>query len=121
MLPLYFKKGFCVADGGVDLAPVPDDPSVRHKVFDLCVIVQRYLLGIEVVKSGTKGFPFFQHGDPCQSGLHPLQDQHLKQLIIIVEGLAPLVVVVINIYLVGAGPFTSANLFHERSLLWETV
>ena len=101
VLLLNFKECFCVPDGGVDLAPVPDDPSVRHKGFDLCVIIQRDLLGIEIVKGGAKGFPFFQHGDPCQSGLHPLQDQHLKQLIIIMEGLAPFVVVVVNVYLGG--------------------
>ena len=35
---LNFKECFCVANSGVDLAPVPDDPSVRHKGFDLCVI-----------------------------------------------------------------------------------
>mgnify|MGYP002511306902 CR=1 FL=1 len=68
VLLLNFKECFCVADGCVDLAPVPDDPGVRHKSFDLCVIIQRDLLGIEVVKSGTKGFPFFStviHASPA--------------------------------------------------------
>ena len=117
VLLLNFKECFCVANGGVDLTPVPDDPCVRHKCFNLCIIVKRDLLGIKIVKGTAKSFPLFQHRDPCQPSLHPLQDQHLKQFIVIVEGLAPLVVVIINVYLVGACPFAPADLFHKRSLL----
>ena len=42
---LNFKECFCVANSCVDLAPVSDNPGVRHKGFDLLGFSQRKCLG----------------------------------------------------------------------------
>ena len=58
--------------------------------------------------------PLAQHRDPAQSGLRSLEDQQFEQLAIIVDGNAPLLVVIGDVQRVGTAP--GAAVGHGRTL-----
>jgi len=63
---------------------------------------------VETGKSRAIAVALFQDGGPTQPGLSALQDQHLEQEPVIMDGDAPIVVMIGDIERVAARPFASS-------------
>ena len=72
----------------------PDDPGIGHQRFHFLRAVSGHNSRFKVVKGGSERLSLFQNGEPGEAGLEAFQDQHLKELPVIVLRTAPLPVVV---------------------------
>ena len=68
------------------------------------VVVGGHAPGIEAVVGGPVALPAAQDGGPREAGLGALEAEHLEEALLVVERLAPLVVVVGHHERVVAGP-----------------
>ena len=91
---LDLQEALGVVDDGLDFASVADDASVRHQAFDVGVGVGGDLHGVEVGEGFAEVLPLVEDGLPGEAGLHALQAEEFELLAVVVDGDAPLVVVV---------------------------
>ena len=92
--PLDFEEASGVVDDGLDFASVADDPGVGQEALDVGVGVGGDFLGVEVGEGFAEVFPLVEDGLPGEAGLHAFEAEELELLLVVVEGDAPLVVVV---------------------------
>src|SRR5262249_19774610 len=95
-LLLYHEKRPRVADGRLDLLPVPDDPRIEQQLLDALARVSRHLAGIEPAERAAIGFTLAQHGRPAQAGLRAFQQQELEVPAVVMDRHAPFPVVILE-------------------------
>ena len=94
-----------VSDGGTDLEFVPDDGGVFQQAAYPALVIFRHFGEIEIIKRQSVGRPFFQHRNPAQPGLRAFQHQEFKQLPVVMQRYAPLLVVIAPVaYVIPQGP-----------------
>ena len=104
-LPLDLSEHPGVLDGGRDLPPVADDSRVTFQAGLLLRSIGAHSLQVEAVKGPGKSLPLIEDTLPGQSSLKILQDQHFKELLVVVDGDPPLLIVVLEVPgVVGVSP-----------------
>ena len=93
---LDIEKGPGILHRRLDLEPIPHDAGVGQQPFDLAGSVAGNASGLEVVKRGPVVGPLLENRIPTQTGLSTLQDEKLEQGPVVVNGDAPLPVVVLH-------------------------
>ena len=91
---LDIQEALGVVDDGLDFASVADNARVGHQALDVGVGVGGDLLGVEAGEGFAEVLPLVEDGLPGEAGLHTLQAEELELLAVVVDGDAPLVVVV---------------------------
>jgi len=99
-----------VFSGGFDLQPVADNAWVTQKTFDVRIRKVRNLFNGKSGKSSAVILAFSQDGQPTQTRLGTLEDEHFKEPLVIVERQPPFSVVIIDRERVAAAPRTSVDL-----------
>ena len=93
------------------LAPVADDARVAEQPG----LVPRPVGGddrrVEPVEGAAKSVAFPEDGQPGEASLEPLQGQPLEELLVIMAGDAPLLVVIGDVERIGTGPGAAGTLF----------
>ncbi len=91
----------------LNLQPVPNDASVMEQ----CVYFLRPVSRDDLRPEPVKGLPVVlalsQDRQPAQSRLGALQDEHLEKAKIVMEGYAPLMVMVVDIDRIVCAPLAS--------------
>src|SRR5260370_638978 len=103
-LLLQVEKRLGVLDRRFNLGPVAHDPRICQKRGDLPFVVAGDLPRVEPVERAPVGVPLAQDRAPAQPRLGTLEDEKLKKDAIVVQGNAPLLVVVGDVQRVGACP-----------------
>ena len=93
-----------VADGGVDLGPIADDPRIGQQSFAIRIGVRGDAFGIEAVERVAVALSLAEDGDPGQPCLGALEAQQLEQVPIVPDRHAPLRVVVGDVERIAPGP-----------------
>lgn len=93
-LRLNFKKRPGVAHCRADLGAVANDAGITRKLLDHPVVEGGDHGGVEPGKGPSITLPAVQHGAPRQSRLGTFQDEKLEMDAVVVDGRAPLQVVV---------------------------
>jgi hypothetical protein len=97
---LNFLYLFSVVDGGVDLEAVADDAGIGQEAIALTLAITGNLVDIEVIEGAEEIFFLFQDSRPGQAGLVDLQDEAGEQAVVIFDGKAIFVVVVVYVHIV---------------------
>ena len=107
-----------VVHGGADLQLVADDAGVLLQCRQLFLAVCADLLQVEAVEGPAEGLPLVENALPGEPRLEALQNQHFKQPPVVVDGDAPLLVMVSDIQgIFGVGPAAPLFLHGLCSLL----
>jgi hypothetical protein len=94
---LELEECSSVLDSALDLQAISYDALARHEPFHLARGKAGDLVWVEIGKGITVSCATFQDGEPAQPRLSALQDEHLKELAIVVYRNSPLVVVVVDV------------------------
>src|SRR6185369_224518 len=100
-----------------DLGAVADDARVRQESGGLLRTVAGDDFGIEIVEGTAVAVPAAQDGDPGESGLRSLQDEHLEQAAVVVQRHTPLLVVVGDVERIAGSPAAAGTPVVSQSLL----
>src|SRR5262245_43500971 len=92
-----------VADGGLDLEAVADDPRELHQPLDGSLVEARDALRVELRKRLAVAGALVQDRGPGQTRLRALEDQELELRAIVVDRDTPLLVVVAEVGLAQPG------------------
>lgn len=93
-LALHCQERFCVSDGGIDLEAITNDAGILQKRRDFALVVFGDLLWIETVESGAIVVTLAKNGFPTEPRLSSFENQKLKKTLVVVNGHAPLFIVV---------------------------
>ena len=88
------KKCLRIVPRGKYLLSVPNDPFVAEQFFQFPIGHLSDLDRIELFEANSEALSFFENGDPAQSCLKSLQEQHFEHLLIIMDRNAPFQIVV---------------------------
>src|SRR3972149_10849110 len=88
------KKRAGVCDRAFDLQAVADDSRIFKEAVDLGLAVPAHFVVIEIVEGFPEILPLPQNRHPAQTGLATLENKELKELAVIMQGRAPLLVVI---------------------------
>jgi hypothetical protein len=88
------ERGPRVGDRGLDLTAVSDDSGIASEALDVCLAQGRDRVRREALERRAEGLAFGQHGAPGQARLESLEGQALEDARLVVDGHAPLRVVV---------------------------
>jgi hypothetical protein len=105
-----------VADGRLDLAPVPDDAVVGEQALDARGGEPRNARGFEIREGAPVAGALAQDRRPAQPGLCALEGEELEEPDVVVEGNTPFLVVVADVELPGR-PRTAFRRRGERAPL----
>src|SRR3989304_7251833 len=94
------QESFRVIDGGENFCRVADDSGVMKQGIDLPLAVSGHFLGIEIGESFSISLALAQHGVPAQPRLGRFQGKKLEDHAVVVDGHAPLFVVVVDVVLI---------------------
>src|SRR5205814_5163042 len=109
------EKRFRILDCRRNLQSVPHDPGVAEQPFHIARAVARDLFRAKSVERLAIVFPFLENRCPAQSGLCALEDQKLKQLSIVMNRHAPLLIVVGEVWFVNRPGTTRHTSRSKRS------
>ena len=93
-----------VGHDGREFAAMTDEARVPHPDLDLRRPEARDLPGVEVGEDPAVTLALTEHREPSQAGLRALEDQLLEQQPVIVDGHAPLVVMIRHVERVIPAP-----------------
>ena len=92
-----------------------------HQASDIRRIEAGHLFRVEPFKCPSEILPLPKYGEPAQTGLEALQDQHFENSLIIVQGNAPLFIMIPNVKRIALAPPTPLLLFaHVVNLVCES-
>jgi hypothetical protein len=91
---LHVEVGAGTADGGFDLGARANDAGVFEEAQDVGFFEAGYLFGIEVFEGLHEGFALVEDDAPGEAGLEAVEHEVLPELAAVVDGDAPLFVVV---------------------------
>ena len=109
MIGLDGDGGTGIFYGGVDLGAVSDDAGVGAESFAVGVVVCCNRWDVEVVECGAVSFAAVKDGAPGESCLCTFKDEQLEEGAVVVNGDAPVLVVVFLHEWVVASPFASSH------------
>ncbi len=93
-----------VGDEGVHLEPISHDAGIAQQALALYGIVAGHRFSIEVVERGTIARALAQDGEPAQARLRALQTQHFEQMTVIMDGHAPLGIMIGDVERIRGAP-----------------
>ncbi len=93
---LSVQEFACILNGCAYLRPVADNTFIVHQSSEIILGIFGNLFRIKRMKGLLEVFPLVDNRIPTQSGLERIQDQELEKFLIIVQGNAPLGVVIVN-------------------------
>src|SRR5438132_9019333 len=99
---LKLEKRLGIPDRRFNLGPVANDPRIRKQRRDLPLVVAGDLPRVEPVEGAPVGVPLAEDRAPAQPRLGTLENEKLEKDVIVVQGNAPLLVVVGDVERVGA-------------------
>ena len=102
---LYLQKRPCVRYARLDLQTVPDDARIGEQSVHLSRVVTRNTPWVEPRERSPVVLTLPKDGEPAETGLRSLQNQHLEERAVVVCWRAPLVVVIRDIEWVGVTPW----------------
>src|SRR3989454_5730759 len=117
VLLLHVEKPPRVGDGRFDFQAITDDTRVSHQACNVSLAESRHFPHIEVLECLPEIVALAQDGNPAQPRLKALQGQHLKDLPIVMDRHAPLLVVILAVQRVlpaPPAPGLTGNTFHEH-------
>ena len=91
-------------DGGLDLAAVADDAGVAEEALDVGLAEARHHRRVEAGEGPAEPLALAQDGEPREARLEALEAELLVQADVVHDGPAPLVVAVVHVARVLAGP-----------------
>ena len=91
---LHVEVGAGAADGGFDLEAGADDAGVVEEAEDVGFFEAGYLFGVEVFEGLHEGFALVEDDAPGEAGLEAVKHEVLPEFAAVVDGDAPLFVVV---------------------------
>ena len=100
------EEGAGVEDDRVDFEAIANNAGIVEKGFTFGGIVFEDFVRVKVVEGFAVVVAFFEDGEPAEAGLGSLEIEHLEEEPIVVDGDAPLGVV-IGEEGVGGGPVTT--------------
>ena len=95
-LALHGQKVFRVCDRTIDFEPVSNDTRIPQKAGDAIVSESRDFGRIKAGKRGAIGFTLVENGLPAQARLRSFEREELEQYAIVMNGRAPLGIVIRN-------------------------
>lgn len=98
-----------VGHDGRELAAMADETRVPHPNLDLCRRKTCDLPGVEAGEDLAVALALAEHRDPRQAGLRPLEGQLLEELPVVVDGHAPLVIMIRDVEGVVPAPGASTT------------
>ena len=107
-----------VMDDGLHLSPGTDHPFRCKDTLHVPIPVSSHLIIVKPVKTLPEDFPFLYHHVPVQAALHDLHHEKFKLPVIVMEGDAPLLIVVSGHFFIAKAPWTA---FHTIFPLWFMV
>jgi hypothetical protein len=111
-LPPHGEQGPGIPDRAADLQLVAHDPRIGQELLHPGVPVGGDPIGVEAVEGPAVVLPLSQDGEPGKAGLGAFQNQELEEPPVVVDGNAPLPVVVVAIERIvarpGAPPFPAS-------------
>jgi hypothetical protein len=96
-LALDVQEGPCVRHGGLDLRAIAHDAGIGQQLSDASPGERGNLARIEALEGATVGATLAEDRRPAQPGLRALEREQLEEAAIVVDGHAPLRVVVPDI------------------------
>lgn len=107
-LGLHGEKRSGILDGRFNLETVPNNSGIRKKTLAFSRVVTRNHTGVESRKGAPIAISLFENCDPAEASLCAFEGQHFKQLLVIVRGNTPLVIVIGHVIdWIGVAPRTS--------------
>src|SRR5579862_1195242 len=103
---LHLEERSRIRDGGSDFEFVAHDSSIGKQLLDLLAIIGGDALDVEAVECPAVIFALVEDRAPTQSGLRTFQDEKFEELAIVVNGNAPLFVMIAN-HLLAIRPGTA--------------
>jgi len=107
---LHFQKGLRVGNGRGDFQAVTDDPGIGQKLPHSFGIEQRDFSGVKPAENFTVTLALFQDGIPAEACLRAFESQEFEPEAFVVNGNAPLFVVVGDVQRIGC-PVATNGLF----------
>ena len=102
-----------IVHGGSDFQFIADDTGILPQRRQLFLVVSADLLHIKIIESLPKRLPLVEDALPGKPRLKALQHQHFKQLMVVVNGDAPLLIVISDVKgILGISPAASDLFFH---------
>ena len=95
MLLTQLQPRLCVAPRAIHLEAIADDARILQQHLQLLIALGGHKLHIKIAIQGAVVSPLTQHGNPRQTRLKAFQHKHFKQIICLVAGYAPLLIVVL--------------------------
>jgi len=114
-LLLHFEKCLGVPDGRFNLQPITDDAGIGQQLLDFLPAVAGNHKRVKAIKRHAVVLSLLQDGVPTQASLGAFQNKKLEEPLVIVQGRAPLLVMVMDGEVVG-GPMTASNCIGRRAL-----
>ena len=121
MLGLDGQDGAGVSDGGGDFGAVADDAGVGAESFTIFVGVGGHCCDVETLERGAVAFAAVQYRSPRESGLRAFEDKEFEERPVVVDGDAPILVVVSLHQRVVSSPFASDHCltFHAMEAYYD--
>ena len=99
-----------VVDGGFDFAAVAHDASVGEEAANVFVVKAGHFLEVKVGEGGAEVLALAKDSQPAETGLESFEDYFLKEQVVVVDGLGPLVVMIMPIVIKRIAPPAAGQL-----------
>jgi hypothetical protein len=109
---LGVEEGARVLDHGIDFEAVANDARIFEEGFPFSGVVFEDFVGVELIEGFAVVVAFFEDGEPAKAGLGPFEVEHFEEEAVVVDGNAPLGVVIGEEGVEG-GPVTTGFFRHE--------
>lgn len=113
---LDFEEGACIVHCRRHLEAIANKAFVLEQFGDLAGVVLGDFSRVEVVESAAVIFALLQDGVPTQARLRAFENEELKKRSVIVDGAAPLFVVVANSKFVLGPEAAPFQVIHHRDI-----